>query len=1082
MNLNGFLRPDLDMVLGGLKDFQRDTVEYVFQRLYTDADRVSKFLIADEVGLGKTLVARGVIAKAVDYLWDTVPRIDVIYICSNQSIAQQNIDRLNITANRQFQFASRATLLPITLQELRGNKMNFISLTPGTSFDVSGATGQKRERAVLFFLLREYWQVNEGTLRNVLRGDVYRDNWKSELAYVHRMQKFDPELQAAFFKQLDTRPELRQEYEALAAKIGSRRKNLTPEMRLGRNRFVGEIRRLLARSSLHALEPDLIILDEFQRFRHLFDEEHSAGLLAQALFGFENARVLLLSATPYKMYTVQGEPQEDHYRDFIDTMKFLLGEQDGTLLALENAVNQYRQALVQLQPQAQALRIKSDIEQLLRRVMVRTERLAASVDRNGLLAETFVAQDKVEGADLEGYVCLDKVAQALNAGDQVEYWKSAAYPLNLMDDYQLKREFRRALESHSRDELRAALLQAEEHLLHWQTIQAYAPLDLANARLRALAEKSLATHNWQLLWLPPTLPYYQPGSPFDNIGSEGYTKTLVFSAWRLVPKSIALLLSYEAERRMLGEMAGEFAYQDLVEKRRPLLNFTVSRERLTGMPVFCLMYPSVILAQEIDPLALALELQSVEPPPAQLVFAAAKNKLERLLNIATEQITWQHQGRADERWYWIALALLDRRFAFEQLQAWFVVQDEAWGWNAILDREINQNTDEDTVGEARRFREHVVEFIKAFEQQFEEPLGPQPEDLSDVLTYVALSSPAVVAMRGLLRLAQPQTAADWSAHLHAAAGLGAAFRSLFNQPESIALLQGRYEDSPYWGKVLHYAFAGNLQAVMDEYLHVLRESLGLLGHTSSDTVSKLSEAVQTALTLRAPTLSFDEIILSQQAPPTLDKHRVRCRYALPFGDDRDASDEYTRSSDVRLAFNSPFRPFVLATTSIGQEGLDFHLYCHRVMHWNLPSNPVDLEQREGRVHRYKGHVIRRNLVQKYNLSSLQGYNANQDLWEILFALAIQERGADTNDLVPFWIYEVEGRGFKIEREVPVLPLSREIGRMAQLKQALAIYRAVIGQPRQQELVEFLSRHMDTDVSRAGIADLVVDLSPPKRLE
>ena len=44
------------------------------------------------------------------------------------------------------------------------------------------------------------------------------------------------------------------------------------------------------------------------------------------------------------------------------------------------------------------------------------------------------------------------------------------------------------------------------------------------------------------------------------------------------------------------------------------------------------------------------------------------------------------------------------------------------------------------------------------------------------------------------------------------------------------------------------------------------------------------------------------------------------------------------------------------STSIGQEGLDFHTYCHAVVHWNLPSNPVDMEQREGRVHRYKGHA------------------------------------------------------------------------------------------------------------------------------
>ncbi len=79
----------------------------------------------------------------------------------------------------------------------------------------------------------------------------------------------------------------------------------------------------------------------------------------------------------------------------------------------------------------------------------------------------------------------------------------------------------------------------------------------------------------------------------------------------------------------------------------------------------------------------------------------------------------------------------------------------------------------------------------------------------------------------------------------------------------------------------------------------------------------------------------------------------------------------TRSSEVRDAFNSPFWPFVLATTSVGQEGLDFHLYCHAVVHWNLPGNPVDLEQREGRVHRYKGHAVRKNLARDFGHEVLE---------------------------------------------------------------------------------------------------------------
>jgi hypothetical protein len=65
---------------------------------------------------------------------------------------------------------------------------------------------------------------------------------------------------------------------------------------------------------------------------------------------------------------------------------------------------------------------------------------------------------------------------------------------------------------------------------------------------------------------------------------------------------------------------------------------------------------------------------------------------------------------------------------------------------------------------------------------------------------------------------------------------------------------------------------------------------------------------------------------------------------------------------VRAAFNSPFWPLALTTTSVGQEGLDCHAYSHAVVPWNLPTNPVDLEQREGRIHRYKGHAVRKNVA------------------------------------------------------------------------------------------------------------------------
>ena len=90
--------------------------------------------------------------------------------------------------------------------------------------------------------------------------------------------------------------------------------------------------------------------------------------------------------------------------------------------------------------------------------------------------------------------------------------------------------------------------------------------------------------------------------------------------------------------------------------------------------------------------------------------------------------------------------------------------------------------------------------------------------------------------------------------------------------------------------------------------------------------------------------------------------------------------------------NSPFRPFVLTSTSIGQEGLDFHPWCHRLVHWNLPGNPVDLEQREGRIHRYKGHAVRRNVAASHADEAFASWRAGDDIWMLGAHLSPPSRG------------------------------------------------------------------------------------------
>lgn len=106
---------DVERILASLKGFQRDAVEHVVDRLYgPDADS-GRFLVADETGLGKSIVARGVVAASIAKLQDAahVERIDVVYICSSTDLAKQNLRRLNVTGDPHIGITSRLTLLAL---------------------------------------------------------------------------------------------------------------------------------------------------------------------------------------------------------------------------------------------------------------------------------------------------------------------------------------------------------------------------------------------------------------------------------------------------------------------------------------------------------------------------------------------------------------------------------------------------------------------------------------------------------------------------------------------------------------------------------------------------------------------------------------------------------------------------------------------------------------------------------------------------------------------------------------------------------------------------------------------------------
>jgi hypothetical protein len=95
----------------------------------------------------------------------------------------------------------------------------------------------------------------------------------------------------------------------------------------------------------------------------------------------------------------------------------------------------------------------------------------------------------------------------------------------------------------------------------------------------------------------------------------------------------------------------------------------------------------------------------------------------------------------------------------------------------------------------------------------------------------------------------------------------------------------------------------------------------------------------------------------------------------------------------------------------------------------------------------------------------------------LFAAAVSDRPKDASDLIPFWIYPLEG-GAKIERHVPNYPLSRDGERLEALKRSLALYRMVFGQNRQEDLVAYLLNYLSPADIELVTEQLKINLEPP----
>ena len=1021
---------DSEKALNGLKTFQKRTVEHAYRELYRKGGS-GRFLVADEVGLGKTFVARGVIAKMLDLQGANIKRIDVIYVCSNSAIARQNLDklipRLDIPKDQIGKpgQATRLTLLPKIIHDLASKRVNFISFTPETTFEhKKSRQGRADERAVIYKILEPLFEERKAKFKKVMEGDgekVFR--WELD-----NLNELDSGLSEKYRRKIRGATSLFERLDVLVCSYDRRRRN---EFKDELNDVIAELRECLAQVCLDTLEPDLVILDEFQRFKDLLAMDDEEESLPSRLFRYSDeeanadAKVLLLSATPYKMYTCDSDVDEteNHYDDYLKTLRFLFRSNEDCVSEVEHCTKAYRDSLSE--DGDRWIETKANLEKLLKRVMCRTERVALTREFDAMIKEVCVKLP-LQASDLKEAPKLDALARYLEADNVIPYWGSVPYALNFLRDYDLGDKLEKALGAPGKksDELSRLIGQIRQ-LREGMYNNCQAEIKPANHRMRYLFERALGKDKplWKLLWLPPSMPYTRPSGVYEGVGLV--TKTLVFSSWNAVPDAIATMLSAEAERRMYGRDLNK--RRNAKNKFKPRLVFRSQEDGVAGVTTLLITLPFASLL-EYDPISRAID--------AGRTIDALELKREVSGKIAKRleglSVVGKLSGAVDSDWYWAAPILMDKYTAFKD-------------W---LTKQSGNDKDEESAGISQCLK-HVKDVL-----EHPEELGRRPDDLADVLSEVAIGGPAVCAARSFMKVFGLSIGPTLFRFAYDA---GNGFRSLFNKYAVVALVDREVKSRRigFWRKVLRYCIDGNVQALLDEQLHMFK---GFGGVGNDEEIETVAADLLKVLSIRAAPISVQEFHKDTKVG---EPFRVACRYAMRFGGTKksvETDKEVVRSEDVRLAFDSPFRPFVLASTSIGQEGLDFHQWCHAVMHWNLPSNPVDLEQREGRVHRYKGHAVRKNVAAHYGLSSLREMQRGADPWEHMFGLAREDRDRAKSELVPCWIYE-DGEA-KVERLVPYVPLSRTEVRLSALKRGLARYRLAFGQPRQEELIAIYS---DRDV-------------------
>ncbi|HEX7600986.1 MAG TPA: DEAD/DEAH box helicase family protein, partial [Polyangiaceae bacterium] len=252
-----------------LSEFQSAAVDHIVRRL-SDARGSRRFLLADEVGLGKTIVARAVIERLAARHRQAGP-FNVVYLCSNSEIAEQN--RAKLVAETDADERQYRRITELAFKSSTAPAIRLFAFTPGTSLQSS--TGVAWERQLLLYLVHRVLGHEGIQFRRYFCCGVTPKKWEDDTKPAKLRERFGSLTSVAF---QDT---LRGEWRKAEVKWGrgaaeddgiirvardlpavvAEYDDEDDELRAKRNAVVRAMRTGLQSAALDSMEPHLVILD-----------------------------------------------------------------------------------------------------------------------------------------------------------------------------------------------------------------------------------------------------------------------------------------------------------------------------------------------------------------------------------------------------------------------------------------------------------------------------------------------------------------------------------------------------------------------------------------------------------------------------------------------------------------------------------------------------------------------------------------------------------------------------------------------------------------------------------------------------